>query len=223
MATKKATENLVPITPIETREVKIRIVGETPLIVHAWSEKAKRQMLEAQQGKKAGSKKDFKNPTEDFINSLYWLDGKPTEYTEEAFDEAVENGARFGFPVKAFKAAAVSAAYRNGWTKDKVSARGSFFLLGEDGSTEFAEIHSPEPPVMREDMVKIGMGTADIRYRGMFLDWYVDLILSYNKNGQYSLENILNMINAGGYSCGIGEWRPEKDGNNGMYHVGAEV
>lgn len=222
MAIKKTSESLVPIKPIETREVRIRIVGETPLIVHAWSEKAKRMMLDAQQGKRSGAKKDFKNPVEDFINSLYWLEGKPEDYTEEAFDEAIANGARFGFPVKAFKAAAVSAAYRNQWTKDKVSARGSFFLKGADGDTEYVEIHSDKPPVMREDMVRIGMGTADIRYRGEFVNWWADMILSYNVNGQYSLENILNMINAGGYTCGVGEWRPEKDGNNGMYRVGTE-
>jgi len=36
-----------------------------------------------------------------------------------------------------------------------------------------------------------------------------------------SLEQIINCINAGGYTVGIGEWRPEKDGNFGMFHVEA--
>ena len=31
----------------------------------------------------------------------------------------------------------------------------------------------------------------------------------------------VNIINAGGYSCGIGEWRPERDGQSGMFHVSA--
>lgn len=39
------------------------------------------------------------------------------------------------------------------------------------------------------------------------------------KIGIYRLENIINMINAGGYVCGVGEWRPEKSGQNGMFHV----
>lgn len=85
----------------------------------------------------------------------------------------------------------------------------------EDG---MIEIHS-DTPEMREDMVKVGMGTADIRYRGEFKNWYADLTISYNANGQYSLENIVNIINAGGYVCGVGEWRPERDGQNGMFHV----
>lgn len=74
---------------------------------------------------------------------------------------------------------------------------------------------------MREDMVKIGMGTADIRYRGEFRNWYADMEISYNVNGQYTIEQIINIINAGGYACGVGEWRPERDGQYGMFHVTA--
>lgn len=222
MATKKK-EELIEIKPIEIKKVKMRLVGDTPLIMHAWSVKAKREMLEAQQGKKAGKKKSPKNPVYDFIESMYWLTGKPNvensmteESCEELFMEAINNGATFGFPVTAIKQAAISAAYRQGWSKDKVSLRGAFFIESDpDGMVEIKS----DVPIMREDMVRIGMGTADIRYRGEFRNWYSDIVLTYNVNGQYSLENIVNMINAGGYICGIGEWRPEKDGQFGMYHV----
>ena len=50
MATKKANTEVIEIRPIEIKKVTIRIVGDTPLIMHAWSEKAKRMMLEAQMG-----------------------------------------------------------------------------------------------------------------------------------------------------------------------------
>lgn len=216
MATKKAATEVIEIRPIEIKKVTIRIVGDTPLIMHAWSEKAKRMMLEAQMGVAKGKKKEAKNPVDDFIRSMYWLTPMPEDGTMESFEEAIANGARFGFPVTAFKQAAISAAYRMGWAKDKMSMRGAFFIdSDEDG---MIEIHS-DTPEMREDMVKVGMGTADIRYRGEFKNWYADLTISYNANGQYSLENIVNIINAGGYVCGVGEWRPERDGQNGMFHV----
>ena len=32
---------------------------------------------------------------------------------------------------------------------------------------------------------------------------------------------IINAINAGGYVCGLGEWRPERDGSYGQFHVKA--
>ena len=216
MATKKANTEVIEIRPIEIKKVTIRIVGDTPLIMHAWSEKAKRMMLEAQMGIAKGKKKEAKNPVDDFIRSMYWLTQMPEDGTMESFEEAVANGARFGFPVTAFKQAAISAAYRMGWAKDKMSMRGAFFIDSDENG--MIEIHS-DTPEMREDMVKVGMGTADIRYRGEFKNWYADLTISYNANGQYSLENIVNIINAGGYVCGVGEWRPERDGQNGMFHV----
>ena len=216
MATKKANTEVIEIRPIEIKKVTIRIVGDTPLIMHAWSEKAKRMMLEAQMGIAKGKKKEVKNPADDFIRSMYWLTPMPEDGTMESFEEAIANGARFGFPVTAFKQAAISAAYRMGWAKDKMSMRGAFFIDSDENG--MIEIHS-DTPEMREDMVKVGMGTADIRYRGEFKNWYADLTISYNANGQYSLENIVNIINAGGYVCGVGEWRPERDGQNGMFHV----
>lgn len=216
MATKKAATEVIEIRHIEIKKVKIRIVGDTPLIMHAWSEKAKRMMLEAQMGVAKGKKKEAKNPVDDFIRSMYWLTPMPEDGTMESFEEAIANGARFGFPVTAFKQAAISAAYRMGWAKDKMSMRGAFFIDSDENG--MIEIHS-DTPEMREDMVKVGMGTADIRYRGEFKNWYADLTISYNANGQYSLENIVNIINAGGYVCGVGEWRPERDGQNGMFHV----
>jgi hypothetical protein len=33
------------------------------------------------------------------------------------------------------------------------------------------------------------------------------------------LEQLLNIVNAGGFAVGIGEWRPEKDGQYGMYYL----
>ena len=225
MATAKSTE-VVEIRPIDMKTVEVTLVGDTPMIMHAWSEKAKRMMLEAQQGKAKGKKKPIKNPVDDFIQSIYWLTEKPTypdgsseEVCEEAFNKTIANGAKFGFPVTAFKQAAISAAYRMGWVKNQMGLRGAFFIESEYG--DMVEIKS-DTPIMREDMVKIAGGTADIRYRGEFCNWSATFKVKYNANGEFSLENIINIINAGGTICGVGEWRPERDGQFGMYHVKAE-
>ena len=107
MATKNNNEGIT-ITPIQIATTTVRIVGDSPLIMHAWSEKAKRMMLEAQQGKAKGKKKPIRNPMDDFIQAAYWMSGKP-EYPDDAseeectaaFEKAIENGATFGFPVTA--------------------------------------------------------------------------------------------------------------------------
>lgn len=209
---------LVEIQPLDIRKTVIRVVGDTSLVTHAWSEKAKKQMLDKQMGATVTKAKDPKNPAEDFIRSMYWLTPMPEEMSEAGFADAVERGARFGFPVTAFKDAAISAAYRLGWTKDKMSSRGAFYIFGVTDA--LVEIHA-DTPTMREDMVKVGMGTADLRYRAEFCNWHADLVVSYNANGRLSIEQIINMLNAGGYTCGVGEWRPERDGQHGMFHVEA--
>ena len=219
MASKK---EVVAVKPVELAEVVIRIKGITPLIEHCWSEKAKKEMLDKQMGTQDKAKKrDFKNPVEDFIRSMYWITPMPTDFTEEGYLEAINGGARFGFPVTGIKQSAISGAYRKKWVPDKMTLRGAFFIkpdaIAHDG-TEVVEIFS-DVPVMREDNVKVGMGTADLRYRGEFRNWYADLKISYDANGIYTIQDIVNYLNAAGFSVGIGEWRPERDGQNGMFEV----
>lgn len=208
---KKAA--IVDLQSLKIEKMIIRIDGVTPLITHVFSQKAKQKILDKQQKKASPVKYDIKNPVEDFIESLYWLEGKPTEYTEEAFEEALMGGARFGFPSRGLKASAVSAGYRAGVCKDKVSTNGFFHI-----DDEFIEIHGV--PHMREDAVPVGMGT-DIRFRGQFDEWHSYALIKYNA-GAISPEQIINLFMLGGFAVGIGEWRPEKSGSFGMYSVGEE-
>ena len=211
--TKKAKEEMaISIPGIKLKRFSLKLVGDSPLIVHAWSEKAKREMLYKQM-KKATTGKDAKRPMVDFADALYWLTEKP-DFTNMEDDEimaAVQKG-RFGFPVLAFKAAAIDGAYQQGAVEKKTTLRGAFHIAGE-----YAEIKG-KPPVIREDMVRIGMGTADIRDRPEFKEWGVTLDITYNAQA-ISAEQIVNIFNIGGFAVGIGEWRPAKDGRNGGYHV----
>ena len=46
MATKKTDDAIViKMEKIVEKTVKLRIIGDTPLIMHTWSEKSKKQML----------------------------------------------------------------------------------------------------------------------------------------------------------------------------------
>lgn len=192
-----AASTNVTLPPLNIQAVVVTIIGDTSLIVHRWSEKAKRQMLDKQM-KKATSGKEAKDPEKDFRESLYVLD----------------DGA-YGFPIIGFKAAAVTACTSIGGMT-KVAARQAFHMEGE-----FAVINGDEP-TMREDMVRVGMGTADIRYRGEFKNWWTQLDVRYNAN-VLSAEQILNLLQTAGFAVGVGEWRPEKDGQFGRFHVASEA
>jgi hypothetical protein len=198
-------QTVVQIPQIKVRQVEIKIVGDSPLIVHAWSAKAIGMMLDKQM-KKAKAAKDAKDPWADFTSSLYWLDGAPDKATEKQ----VQSG-RFGFPCVAFKAAAVGAC-RFSENVKMTEARGAFHVVGE-----MAEIVGPAPK-MRQDMVRVGMGTADVRFRGEFDPWSVVLQVAYNE-AALSVDQIVNLFNIAGFGVGVGEWRPEKDGSYGRFHV----
>lgn len=223
-----ATQKNYTIEPLVLGDILITIKGTTPLIVHAWDEKAKKEMLDKQRGTKKTAKHSIKIPRNDFMASLHWLTDKPDpgENDEDAariWDESLREGARFGFPVTGIKQSIITGAYRAGLDVKQTELRGTFFLSGatEHSTVDIAEILSPEPPRLREDMVRVGgmSKSADIRYRAEFVEWEIPIKLQYLKNGKYTLEQILNFINYGGFMVGIGEWRPEKDGQNGMYQL----
>lgn len=231
MATKKQQENtnqVITIKPIKLRRAQITIVGDTPLIVHNWDEKNKLEILAKEQktakDKKAKAPRD---PFAEFMDAAYWITPEPKEKTKEAFDEAVRNGAKFGFKTIAIKQAALSACYRAGIIPNQTGMKSSFYLNSADSQyrhengEELAVIKSPMPPILREDPVRVGgvTKTADLRYRPMYVDWSIDLVITLIDTGVFDLDSIINAINMGGYMNGIGEWRMERDGDFGRFHV----
>ena len=210
---KKETEKKeITLKEIKIKEVEITIIGKTPLIVNNFNEKSKQQILDSQM--KKPKEKEVRNPIEDGMRALYWLTPMPEEFTQESFDKALKEGARFGFPAKGIKASIVSGAYRNKMTPDKVSLNGAFLIPEELIEIKYEEL------TIREDYVRIAHGGTDVRFRPEFKNWSMTFKMQYNENA-YSLEEILNFINLGGFSCGLGEMRIEKGDNFGSYEVKA--
>ncbi len=208
MAAASKTSTSIALPPLALEVVEIPIIGTAPLIVHAWSEKALRQMADKQQ-RKATKGREAKDPRADFIGSLYPLDNLSQVPTDEELAAA-----RFGFPAVAFKSAAVTACTSTG-SITKVAARQAFHVVGE-----MVEIIGP-PPAMREDVTRVGMGVADLRYRGQFDPWGARVRVEIN-TAVISAEQIVNLFNLAGFAVGVGEWRPERDGGYGRFRVAQE-
>jgi len=200
MAVAKKAGGPIELTPPKISTVKIPIIGVTPLITHNWSEKAKRQIAD-KQGGKAVAKKAPKIPEEDYEGAFYrFEDGRP------------------GFPASGFKAAIVGGARMfDGipMTKLKVAVR----VEAEDASG-LVEIKGSAPK-MREDMVRLETGVADIRYRPEFTEWHATLTITFNES-MLSQEQLVNLVNAAGFG-GVGEWRPSAprsaSGSYGCFRV----
>ena len=130
-----------------------------------------------------------------------------------------ENGDH-GFPIMAFKSATVKGGARLFGKSVKMTELRQLVTFLSDGlctdGTQLARLISDEP-IMREDMVRVGMGTADIRYRAEYRNWSTILRVEYVPS-VIDLSSVVALIDAGGTN-GVGEWRPEKSGSYGTYEV----
>jgi len=188
----------IEITRVGTETLLVPIVGTSPLIVHRFSEKAKRQMLDAMQGRK--SPKQAKDPNAEY---------------EAAFYRLKDGG--FGFPALAFKAATVGGArFYQGVTM--TALKQFLFIHGEEGDDGRALTRIEGDPLMREDVVTVGRNGSDLRYRPQFSEWRTTLEIRYVTSA-LTQGSVLSLIDAGGMGVGVGEWRPEKDGDFGTYRV----
>lgn len=180
--------------------VHVPIVGLSPLIVHKFSQKAKAIMLAAAQGEKVP--KEPKDPRADFEGAMHRLkDGRP------------------GFPAIGFKAATVSAARVFGKNVKMTELRQCLFFHGEpseDGADELVPIAGDF--IMDERPVRVGRGSADLRYRPLFPEWSAVLSVSFLPQ-MLTRESVLSLIEAGGLTVGVGDWRPERNGDYGRYQI----
>lgn len=182
-------------------EIVVKLVGLSPLMVHAWSEKARGLMVAKHAGAPKTRKREIRDPEQEFRDAAYRLD----------------DGAH-AFPAGGFKAAAVSSCRLiDGITM--VAAK-SLFVVPQ----EYVTITNPKPekdkpwPTMDARPVRVGMGAADLRYRPVYWPWACELRVRYVA-GSTSAEQIGYLLMLGGEAVGVGEMRPERGGNYGRFAI----
>lgn len=191
------------IARIGTETLRVPLRGTMPLIVHNFSDKSRRQMLDTQQGRKAP--KANRDPAAEYEAAFYRMKGDPG----------------YGFPVTAFKAATVGAARFYGKDVSMTSLRQFIFMHGQMSDLDAqALVPIYGTPRMREDVVRLGgpSRSADLRFRPEFPEWGTALEVTYVLSA-LSRDSVLSLIDAGGLGIGVGEWRPEKRGEFGTYQV----
>lgn len=208
----KAADRGIVIPKPNIQSIDIPIVGVTPLIVHAWSTKAVRMMLEKQM-KMAKAPLEAKDPEADYQASRYVADvnadGTPADWD--------------GVPAPGFKAALVGACRAVDGLPMTLAKR-MCYVMAEGRSTrqnvDLVRIRGEHR--MRQDMVRLESGTADIRFRAEFPEWSAVLKVEFNA-GVISGDQIVHLIELAGYSEGICEWRPSapnsSTGNYGRWKL----
>jgi len=194
-----AATKVIEVAAVSIQTLHIEIEGDTPLLCHKFSETSKAEMLAKQMGKK--KQRAPKDPERDFLESIY---------------QAQEGW--YGFPADGIKASCVGAC-RFVSDLPMTEARGAFFVMaqGRDKDSNQQLVLLNGEPEMHEAMVRL-RNVADIHYRAMFDPWSISFDVRYNPL-VITNEAILNLVQLAGFHQGIGDWRPEKNGTMGMFHV----
>ncbi len=181
-----AKQTTVEVIEFAIREVVVPIIGISPLITHAWSSKAIK-MIKDRQDKKAGNKKhELRDQEEEYEMGKH---KSPLGWE--------------GFPASGFKASMIRGAKMIGMVMKDTQT--GFFIKANCEETQLVKINGESR--LRTDMVKVGMGASDIRYRPEYVNWSAELTVEFNA-GVLSVSQIFQLVKAAGYGCGIGEMRP---------------
>lgn len=179
------------------KEIELVLRGKhgSPLVIHAFAEKAKQEIRDKQQ-KKAKKARAERVPSEECAAAKY-----------------IDDEGRECAPITAIKKSIISAATA---FEDltKVALRQSVFVdsTANPGSALIPiELYdgSPAVGVMREDAVTIGINTRGLTYRPEYREWQLRVRIEYNSR-MVSTEQLLALVDQAGWGVGICEGRPER-------------
>lgn len=182
-------------TGIMSVQLTLRGRKGSPLVIHAFAEKAKQEIRDKQQ-KKAKKAKMERNPQAE-CDAAKYLDEEGRECA----------------PITAVKKSIISAvtAFEN---LTKVALRQAVFVdsvLSPGSPLVPIENHEGHPVkgVMREDAVTIGINTRGLTYRPEYKEWQLRVRVEFNPR-IVSTEQLIALVEQAGWGVGICEGRPER-------------
>lgn len=195
---------------VDVQSLKLKLIGMpgSPLVIHAFAEKAKQEIRDKQQ-KKAKKAKDTRDPAAEFAAAKY-----------------VDAHGRECAPVTAIKKSMITAATAME-NLTKVALRQSIFVAPTaDRAAMLVPIETSMGTaavgVMREDAVTIGMNTRGLTYRPEYADWSLRVSVDFNAR-LVSRDQVIALAQAAGWGVGICEGRPEKSSALGWGRFSVEL
>lgn len=232
-------DQIIEIPEIEVDTVALRLVGISPLVTHCWSYKAL-AIIRNKQQQQAASPRGAKNPEHDYEFARYrFFRANSVTKREQAEPKKAEDG-RDGFPAHRIKEAMVQACSFLPRQVTKTLMRGAVFVnVGtylvplqyaknpNDPRAAWLSYGVNVQPTMREDVERVGgkgkgTGAPDLRYRPQYDNWSIPIVLSFNRR-LLSPAQLVNLLKVAGFHVGLGEHRPEKGGDWGMFTVVADT
>ena len=194
------------IAPPNIRELHLQVTGKSGLICHHFGQKSRKQ-IEDTHAKVAKGPKEARDPKAEYEGAFYKLEG-----------------GGYGFPCAGFKKSAIRAAKLLDGV-NMTDARQMFFVEADDRDTtgvDCVRIEYEGKPEMRTDTVRLAKGASDLRYRPEFRKWSCTLKISFDQD-LISSSQLVNLFLRAGSQVGVGDWRPERDGQFGRFTVGEQT
>ncbi len=191
------------IKPPRFKSANILIRGTAPLVMHAFSEKARNTMIETQeQGQQArkGKKRDPKD-----FNAVY---NGARHISRQGWD---------GIPAAAFRNAMISACRVVGFkmTLAKLSVFVEADGFDKSDGSPLVKITKGKPE-RRFDPARNDNGSTDIRCRPMWREgWEAQVRIRWDED-QFSATDVVNLFARVGMQVGVGEGRPDSRNSAGL-------
>lgn len=201
-------EEIIAIEEFRPKVFEVEITGDSDLICNKMNDVTVKALTDIRTDKK----KSLEKPSmwEEIITSIHWFNGKPKEFDQDSMVEALTNNkpcfTSFGM-MKSIGQAVVRFGYDTYATKFNAST--NFITKGGLIPFEFEE------HFIDEKLMQPKQGKPVLARLNHFTNWKATLTISFI-DSVYSIEQIVNFINAAGFGIGIGSGRTS---GYGRYHV----
>lgn len=174
----------------------VRIVGDTPLLMHRWSQKAIMEMV----GKMVGQPQPrlAKDLTEEY---------EAAGYRNEKGEVAI--------PCRIVKASIVNGAIATAGVVTKADLKRSLRVLGYTSPIVTKRGQEVRPDYQIAD----NNGSKDMRARALVpAGYYFDVVLQFSPS-ILTPDQVIAALEGAGSAIGLCDWRLEKGGDYGAFHV----
>lgn len=202
MTTKGEAIKQVIINAPNFQTVKFGITGTAPYVMHKFSEKAKRDMMDAM-GQSKGKNNSKK--------------GQPKDW-DEALQQAIHYSTDgwIGIPAASFRAAAISACRVVGF-KMTLAKLGIFIRpdgFDRDEGSPLVKLNGEFRAV--DHVVRLpSSGTSTVVRRPVFDQWTAIITVDFDGD-MFSAADLYNLFMRVGLQVGVGEGRPDSKNSAGM-------
>lgn len=199
---EKVLRESVQIKAPNFQHAQFSIIGVAPLVIHRFSAKLKKQMLEKMEIGKASSSKKNREP----------------KNTQETYNEAryTAKAGWDGFHAGAIRNAMISACRLVNF---KMTLAKLSIFVEEDGwdakEPQIPLVRIYGEPTMQVDMARVETGQPYVTVRAAYHDWSAKIKIRWDAD-QFTTKDISNLLSRVGMQVGLCEGRPDSKNSAGM-------